>query len=133
MLNHIILIGRLTHDPELRYTPSGTATTRFSLAVDRQYQKKGEEKKTDFFAIVVWGTQAENCANFLSKGSLVAVSGRMEIDSYTNKNGEAKKDHHVTAETVKFLSPGKNNGTEQRKPVAQVNTYLPADDDDLPF
>ena len=87
MLNRVILIGRLTRDPELKYTPSGTAVASFTLAVDRFRNNAQGERETDFIPIVVWQKQAENCANYLGKGSLAAVDGRMQV-RFLDKKGE---------------------------------------------
>lgn len=104
MLNRIVLIGRLTKDPELRYTPSGKATASFNLAVDRPFKNQQGEKETDFINIVVWGNQAENCANYLSKGKLAAVDGRLQIRSFEGQNGRQWVTE-VIADAVRFLSP----------------------------
>lgn len=79
MLNRIVLIGRLTRDPELRYTPNGVAVTTFTLAVDRQFTNSQGERETDFINIVTWRGLAENCANYLKKGRLAAADGRLQI------------------------------------------------------
>jgi len=113
-LNRVILIGNLTADPELRYTPSGTARTRFSIAVNRQYKDASGhlQEEVTFVPIVTWGSQAENCANYLSKGRSVAVEGRLRIDSFENSEGERRKVVEVVASTVQFLgSPGGGGGT----------------------
>jgi len=104
-LNKVILIGNLTADPELRYTPSGTARVRFSIAINRQYKDASGQlqEETTFVPIVAWGTQAENCANYLSKGRSVAVEGRLRIDSFENADGERKKVVEVVAQNVQFL------------------------------
>ncbi len=104
-LNKVILIGNLTADPELRYTPSGTARVRFSIAINRQYKDASGQlqEETTFVPIVAWGTQAENCANYLSKGRSVAVEGRLRIDSFENADGERKKVVEVVAQSVQFL------------------------------
>lgn len=107
MLNRVILVGRLTKDPELRYTPNGVAVARFTLAVDRR-QVKDREKETDFIDIVVWQKQAETCANYLSKGRLVAVEGRLQIRSYDDNQGIRRKAAEVVAETVRFLDRAKD-------------------------
>lgn len=99
MLNRVILIGRLTRDPELRYLQNGTAVASFTLAVDRKYNK-GE---TDFIDIVVWRGLAENCANYLGKGRLAAVEGRLQIRSYEDKEGIRRKAIEVVADDVRFL------------------------------
>ena len=87
MLNRVILIGRLTRDPELKYTPSGTAVASFILAVDRFRTNAQGEKEADFIPIVVWQKQAENCAEYLRKGSLAAVDGRLQVRRYEAKDG----------------------------------------------
>ena len=104
-LNKVFLIGNLTADPELKYTPSGTARTRFSIAVNRQYKDSAGQlqEEVTFIPIVTWGTQAENCANYLSKGRSVAVEGRLRIDTFENAEGERKKVVEVVAQNVQFL------------------------------
>jgi single-strand DNA-binding protein len=109
MLNRVILIGRLTRDPELRYTPNGVAVASFTLAVDRR-QAKDREKEADFIDIVVWQKQAETCANYIGKGRLVAVEGRLQIRSYDDKEGNRRKVAEVIAETVRFLDRAKEGG-----------------------
>lgn len=105
MLNRIILIGRLTKDPEMRYTPNGKAVTSFTLACDRPFKNQQGEKEADFINIVVWGAQAENCANYLSKGKLAATDGRLQIRSYDGDDGQKRWITEVVAESVRFLSP----------------------------
>ena len=85
MLNRVVLIGRLTRDPELRYTPNGIAVASFTLAVNRPWLNQQGEREADFIPIVVWRKQAENCANYINKGSLVAVDGRMQVRTYETK------------------------------------------------
>ena len=109
MLNRVILIGRLTKDPELRYTPNGVAVAKFTLAVDRR-QSKDREKETDFIDIVVWQKQAETCANYLGKGRLAAVEGRLQIRSYDDNQGVRRKAAEVVAENVRFLDRAKEGG-----------------------
>jgi len=104
-LNKVILIGNLTADPELRYTPSGTARTRFAIAINRQYKNASGQlqEEVTFVPIVTWGSQAENCANYLSKGRSVAVDGRLRIDTFENADGERRKVVEVVASSVQFL------------------------------
>lgn len=102
MLNICVEIGRLTKDPELRYTQNNKAVCAFTLAVDRNY---GDKKQTDFFDIVVWGKLGENCANYLSKGKLAAVVGPLTTRSYEAKDGHKVKVYEIVADQVKFLSP----------------------------
>jgi len=106
-MNQVVLIGRLTRDPELRFVPnSGKAVARFSIAVNREYSK---EKEADFFNIVVWGKPAENCANFLKKGRLVAINGGMRNNNYEDKNGTMHYNIEVVANRVEFLEWGDSN------------------------
>lgn len=103
MLNRIVLVGRLTRDPELRYTPSAKAVASFTLAVDRRRNQQGE-RETDFIDIVTWGRLAETCSSYLSKGRLVAVEGRLQIRSYQTQDGQKRKVAEVVADGVHFLS-----------------------------
>ena len=107
-MNSVVLIGRLTKDPEVAYLDSGTAIGRFTLAVDR-ITKSGEERKADFIRITVFGKQAENCAKFITKGRQVAVEGRIQTGSYQNKNGDTVYTTDVIANRVEFLSGGGGN------------------------
>ncbi len=141
MLNRVILIGRLTRDPELRYTQSGIAVASFTLAVDRGYKNAAGERETDFIDIVVWRQQAENCANYLAKGKLAAVDGRLQIRTYDAKDGSKRKAAEVVAEDVRFLSPKEGGGAaafgapppEEPSPFAQGGGDDMVGDDDLPF
>ncbi|MBS4022062.1 MAG: single-stranded DNA-binding protein [Dethiobacter sp.] len=129
MLNRIVLIGRLTKDPELRYTPAnGVAVTSFTLAVNRRFKQPGQQE-ADFVPIVVWKQQAENCAKYLGKGSLVAVDGRLQIRSYEDKEGQRKTFSEVVADSVQFLESAKD-----RRSADSTHSY---DDtlveEDVPF
>ena len=105
-MNSVVLIGRLTRDPETRYTSgSQMAVCTFSIAIDR-VARQGEEKKTDFPRITVFGKQAENCERFLKKGRLVGIQGRLQTGSYTNKDGATVYTTDVVAERVEFLEWG---------------------------
>ncbi|NMC27615.1 MAG: single-stranded DNA-binding protein [Syntrophomonadaceae bacterium] len=99
MLNRVILIGRLTRDPELRYTPNGTAVATFSLAVNRRFNKE----QTDYIDIVAWRQTAEFCANYGSKGRLLAVEGRLQARTYETKEGQKRKVVEVVADDIRFL------------------------------
>lgn len=103
MLNCVVLIGRLTKDPELRYTPNGVAVASFTLAVNRSWLNQQGERETDFIPIVVWRKQAENCANYIGKGSLVAIEGRMQVRTYDTKEGQRRWVTEVVANDVRFL------------------------------
>lgn len=102
-MNKVILIGRLTAKPELRYTPSNVATTRFSVAVNRTFTNAQGERETDFINVVVWRKQAENVCNYLNKGSLVAIDGRLQTNNYTDKDGNKRYSMDVIADNVQFL------------------------------
>ena len=112
MLNRIVLIGRLTKDPELRYTPGGVAVAGFTLAVNRARANSEGEKEADFIPVVVWQKQAENCANYLLKGSLVAVDGRLQVRTYDAKDGQKRWVTEVIAESVRFLDKRKNDDAD---------------------
>ncbi|MDD2511597.1 MAG: single-stranded DNA-binding protein [Syntrophomonas sp.] len=108
MLNRVILIGRLTKDPELRYIQNGTAVATFTLAVGRKFKRE----ETDFIPIVVWAKQAENCANYLNKGSLVAIDGRIQVRSYDNQEGQRRWVTEAVAEDVRFIGkPAASRGS----------------------
>lgn len=130
MLNRIVLIGRLTKDPELRYTQSGKAVCAFTLAVDRPYVGADGNKETDFINIVVWNKTAENCAQYLGKGKLAAVDGRLQIRSYDGQDGQRRYVTEVIADNVRFLSP-KSEGSQQEAWIGDSGYNSPADD--LPF
>jgi single-strand DNA-binding protein len=100
--NRIILVGRLTRDPELRATPDGISVVRFTLAVDRG-MRAGEERQTDFFDIVAFRQLADNVANYVTKGRLVLVEGKLQTRSYTDREGNRRKAYEVIADTVRFL------------------------------
>ena len=105
-MNKVTLIGRLTKDPELKYTPgAGTAVTTLTLAVDRAYSKDGK-KEADFIPVVIWGKQAESTAQYVSKGKLLGVAGRIQTRSYDAKDGTKRYVTEVIAEEVQFLEFG---------------------------
>jgi len=116
MLNRVILIGRLTADPELRYTQNGTAVTNFRLAVERGYTNQSGQREVDFIPIVVWDKQAETCANYLNKGRLVAVDGRLQVRSYDAQDGSRRWVTEVVAQDVRFLDWGRQSEQESDIP-----------------
>lgn len=137
MLNRVILIGRLTKDPELRYTQSGKAVASFTLAVDRAFKNAQGEKEADFIPIVVWQKQAEHCANYIGKGSLVAVDGRMQVRTYEAKDGSGKRwITEIVAENVRFLDR-RDSGTQQGGGLSSgsgsIGNEVDFTDDDIPF
>jgi single-strand DNA-binding protein len=154
MLNRVILIGRLTKDPELRYTPAGVAVTQFTLAVDRPFtSSQSREREADFINIVTWRQFAETCANYLRKGRLTAVEGRMQVRNYDNNEGRKVYVTEVVADNVRFLESsgsgnreegmGSSSGSggssrsggsrEQQDPFIDDGKPIDISDDDLPF
>lgn len=131
-LNKVILIGNLTGDPELKYTPSGTAKTRFSIAVNRSYKGGDGQMKDEvtFVPITTWGSQAENCANYLQKGRSVAIEGRLRIDSFEGDDGAKRKVVEVVASTVQFLG-GKPQDRTQDCAEDSVDDSITTDE--VPF
>lgn len=103
MLNSVILIGRMVADPELKYTPSGVAVTSFRIAVDRRFKSETGEKQADFIDIVAWKQSAEFAANYLTKGRLVAVQGRIQTRSWVQQDGQKRFKTEVVAESVQGL------------------------------
>ena len=130
MLNRAILIGRLTKDPELRYTPNGVAVASFTLAVDRSFTNQQGEKEADFIPIVVWRKQAENCANYIGKGSLVAVEGRIQVRTYDTKDGQRRWATEVVADNVRFLDKRGNTNTQE---VNTIGSEVEYNEEDIPF
>jgi single-strand DNA-binding protein len=142
MINRVILVGRLTKDPELRYTPSGVAVATFTLAVNRPFTNQQGEREADFINCVVWRRQAENVANYLQKGSLVGVDGRLQTRSYEGQDGKRNYVTEVVADMVRFLSPvpqsSQNNSNQNHNdldgdPFAMDGEPVNISDDDLPF
>ncbi|AQZ45591.1 single-stranded DNA-binding protein [Paenibacillus larvae] len=133
MLNRVVLIGRLTKDPELRYTSSGIAYTSFTLAVERPFKTNGD-KETDFINIVTWRQAAEACANYLRKGRLTAVEGRIQVRNYENNEGRRIYVTEVVAEHVRFLEYSKKNNDTQNAEDSSNQESAPVDiSDGLPF
>ena len=102
-MNKAFLIGRLTRDPELRYSSSNTAVVNFTIAIDRQYTNAQGQRETDFINVIVWRKQAENTCNYLDKGSLVSIEGRLQTGSYDDKDGNKRYTMDVVADSVQFL------------------------------
>jgi single-strand DNA-binding protein len=146
-MNKVILMGRLTRDPELRYTASGNIPKcTFSIAVDRRFAKQGEERQTDFFNIVAWRNQAEFCSKYFTKGQRVAVIGSLQNRSWDDNEGKKRYITEVIAEEVYFADSRRAEGASPYD-QAGVSGFVPAsaegkdddagfyrtDDDDLPF
>lgn len=147
-MNKVILLGRLTRDPEMKNTTTGKAVTRFSLAVDRRFKNKDGQKEADFINIVVWGKQAEFAAQYLTKGSQISLSGRLEARSYDAQDGQRRYITEVVADEINFVSSGQKSasaGSQQTSAPQSANNnnmsvmgldedfHLMADDDDIPF
>ncbi|EAD7550656.1 single-stranded DNA-binding protein [Listeria monocytogenes] len=109
MMNRVVLVGRLTKDPDLRYTPAGVAVATFTLAVNRPFKNAQGEQEADFINCVVWRKPAENVANFLKKGSMAGVDGRIQTRNYEDSDGKRVFVTEVVAESVQFLDPKNNN------------------------
>ena len=120
MINRVVLVGRLTKDPELRYTPSGIATVRFTIAVNRTFTGQSGEKEADFINCVAWRKQAENLANYQRKGNLIGVEGRIQTGSYEGQDGKRVYTTDVVADAVQFLEPrSAGAGGNQQAPTNQ--------------
>ena len=102
-MNRVFLIGRLTRDPELRYTGNNTPVASFTVAVDRTFTNQSGEREADFIPVVIWRKQAENVKNYIGKGSQVAVEGRLQVRSYDDQNGQKRYVTEVVADNVQFL------------------------------
>ncbi|MDD6223612.1 MAG: single-stranded DNA-binding protein [bacterium] len=154
-MNKVFLIGRLTRDPELRYTSSNIASATFSLAVNRNFTNQNGEREADFINIVVWRKQAENVKNYLTKGSQVAIDGRIQTRSYDGQDGQKRYVTEVVADNVQFLdsksSASSSQSSEnpspydfgptseptttdlQSDPFADFGSSIEISDDELPF
>ena len=133
MLNHIVLMGRLTRDPELRRTGTGTAVASFTIAVDRDFGKSDNgEKETDFIDIVAWRQTGEFVSKYFTKGRMAVVSGRLQIRGWTDKDGNKRRTAEVVADNVYFgdskNSNTSNGGTEQVYESMKNGTYMPDSD-----
>ncbi len=135
MYNRIILIGRLTRDPELRYVPSGAPVASFTLAVDRPFRDQQGNRETDFIDIVAWRKLAEQVSQYMSKGRMVAVEGRLQIRSYETQDGQKRKVSEVVADGVRFLDRGKATAgvTEAPAPAQEEAAPGSTEDEDVPF
>lgn len=146
MLNHIVLMGRLVRDPELRHTGSGTAVASFSLAVDRDYKAQNGERETDFIDIVAWRSTADFVSKYFSKGRMAVVSGRLQMRSYTDKDGIRRRASEVVADSV-YFGDSKRESSGDYAPPSDPPAYTPpgvaptpgefstleTDDSDFPF
>ncbi len=137
-LNRVFLIGNLTRDPELRYTPSNTAVAEFGMALNRSYQDSDGEwqEETDFVDITVWGRQAENCSQYIGKGSRIFIEGRLNYDSWETEEGQRRSKLGVTARNVIFLdAPSEEAPGETGESPEEILDDLEVGEteDDIPF
>lgn len=137
MMNRVTLVGRLTKDPELRYTPNGVGVATFTIAVNRTFKNQNGEQEADFINCVVWRKAAENVANYLKKGSLAGVDGKIQTRSYEGQDGKRVYVTEVVADSVQFLeSKQKQQQTpppQNNDPFANDGQVIDISDEDLPF
>lgn len=142
MLNNVVLVGRMTRDAELRYTPSNVAVATFTLAVNRPFKNENGDREADFINCVMWRQQAENLANWAKKGALIGITGRIQTRSYDNQQGQRVYVTEVVAEQFQLLESRNSQGQsqsnqgQQRAPDFSRNANanpLDISDDDLPF
>lgn len=144
MINSVVIMGRLTFDPELRTTPNGISVVRFQVACDRNFSRSGEDRKTDFIDVTAWRQTAEFVSRYFRKGSMIAVEGSIQTDSFTDKDGNKRKTVQVVANNVSFCGSKAESGTASNPVFSQpAPSYASADnsdfeeisddDDDLPF
>lgn len=141
MINNVVLMGRLTYEPELKVTPNGVAVIHIQIACDRTYQAKGEERKTDFIDVTAWRKTADFISKYFHKGSLIAVEGSIQTDNFTDSNGNKRKSVQVVANNVSFCGSKteKNTNSVYSQPAPNYASADNSDfeeivdDDDLPF
>jgi single-strand DNA-binding protein len=138
MINNVVLVGRLTKEPELKYTASGVATASFTLAVNRQFKNKAGEREADFIRCVIWRQSAENFANWVKRGALIGVTGRIQTGSYENNQGQRVYTTDVVVDNFQMLeSRPKSEQQSTQQSVSQSDNIsaIPIEilDDDLPF
>lgn len=139
MLNEIVIMGRLTRDPELRRTDSGTAVTSFAIACDRDFKSQSGEKETDFIDIVAWRSTAEFVSRYFSKGRMAVIEGRLQIQDWTDKEGNKRRNAQVVAKSVYFgdskFNDSKSDWTAPPVPSASHTAYSDDDQEEgnLPF
>lgn len=141
-MNKIVLIGNLTHDPEVRSTPNGVTVCSFNIAVNRRFAQQGGERQTDFFRINAWRQLGDTCARYLAKGRKVAVIGELQARTYEAKDGTTRMSLDVSADEVEFLTPrqqddsGSGYAPRAREPQQQpqdLSGFADIQSDDIPF
>ena len=133
MLNKIILMGRLTRDPELRKTGNGTAVTSFTLAVDRDYKPQDGERETDFIDVVAWRGTAEFVFKYFSKGRMAVVEGRLQVRDWTDKDGNKRRSTEVVADNVYFGDSKRSESGTQEAPAGEFQELPEEEKGELPF
>lgn len=144
MINNVILMGRLTADPEVRTTTTGKSVCSFSIAVERSYAKSGEQRQTDFINIVAWGSTANFISKYFTKGSMIALQGQIQTRNYEDKNGNKRTAFEILAREVSFCGSKTQTNTASAEVAtsSQTNRYQSSepfdfeeigDDEDLPF
>ena len=144
MYNKVIMMGRLTRDPELKATPNGVSVCKFSIAVDRRFQNKGEEKKADFFNVVAWRQTGEFVSRYFGKGNLILVEGELQTNKFTDKNGNEATWYEIVADRVCFTGEKKSDSGQSNTGNVALSTSAPppltpeemaaiASDNDFPF
>ncbi|MCL4882633.1 single-stranded DNA-binding protein [Streptococcus suis] len=132
MINNVVLVGRMTRDAELRYTPSNQAVATFTLAVNRNFKNQDGEREADFVNCVIWRQQAENLANWVKKGALVGVTGRIQTRSYDNQQGQRVYVTEVVAESFQLLESRGQQSYSQDGSFGHSSS-MDIQDEDLPF
>ena len=141
-MNKVILIGRMTKDPELRATTSGTNVCSFSVACDRKYTKQGEERKADFINCVAWEKSAEAIANYFKKGHRIALDGRLEVRTWQDNEGKTRSSTEVIVENWEFCQSKSEAQQTTTLPIqnatqgnlgGNIDGFIPEEDGDLPF
>ena len=133
MLNKVIIMGRLTRDPELRRTQGGTAVTSFTMAVDRDFKSQSGEKETDFIDVVAWRNTGEFAAKYLAKGRMAAVEGRIQARDWQDKDGNRRKAVEVVADNVYFADSKRDSKPQETTSSNEPEFDEIEDDGDLPF
>lgn len=142
MINNVTIMGRIVAAPELRTTASGTSVTTFDVAIDRRFNKQGEEKKTDFLTVVAWKSTAEFVCKYFSKGQMIAVQGSIQTRMFEDKNGNKRKAVEIVADNLSFCGSKQDNSTastESTEPsapeysTADASDFQEIPDDNLPF
>ena len=133
MLNNVVIMGRLTRDPELRRTQGGIAVTSFTMAVDRDFKSQSGEKETDFIDVVAWRNTGEFAAKYLAKGRMAAVEGRIQVRDWQDKDGNRRKSVEVVADNVYFADSKRDSKPQESRTVDDQEFDEIEDDGDLPF